>query len=106
MYADREAKVLFTDLNNIHVEMKLLKNNTVNLNKNIQSWVIPKKDILKKYVTNNSVVKKDEPIISFYEFKDGCNTHPHSFYFQFLSELGLIGLLFRDIFFSFFVFCF
>ena len=94
IYADKEVKVLFKELNNVHIEMKLLKNNMVNQNKNIQSFIIPKKDILKKYVKNNSVVKKDEPIISFYEFKDGCNTHPHSFYFQFLSELGLIGLLF------------
>ena len=24
---------------------------------------------------------------------DGCNTHPHHIYFQFLSEIGLIGFL-------------
>ena len=35
------------------------------------------------------------------QVKDGCSTHPHNIYFQFLSEIGLIGFLF---FFSFFVF--
>jgi len=33
------------------------------------------------------------------EFKNGCNTHPHNIYLEFLSELGLIGfLLFFTIF--------
>ena len=29
-----------------------------------------------------------------YEYSNGCNTHPHNFYLQFLAELGIIGLLF------------
>ena len=36
---------------------------------------------------------------SYYEFKNGCNTHPHNIYLEFLSELGLFG-------FSFFFFIF
>jgi O-antigen ligase len=36
---------------------------------------------------------------SYYEFKNGCNTHPHNIYLEFLSELGLLG-------FSFFFFIF
>jgi len=28
-----------------------------------------------------------------YEHKNGCNTHPHNIYLEFLSELGLIGLV-------------
>jgi len=28
------------------------------------------------------------------EFKNGCNTHPHNIYLEFLSELGIIGVLF------------
>jgi|688.fasta_scaffold29742_6 O-antigen ligase len=40
-------------------------------------------------------------IFSYNEFKNGCNTHPHNFYMQFLSEIGVVGFLFLI---SFFVF--
>ena len=46
------------------------------------------------YVKNFQKIKKRSDNYSKYEFKNGCNTHPHNFYFQFLSELGIIGLLF------------
>lgn len=46
------------------------------------------------YVKNFKKIKKNQKILSVYEFKNGCNTHPHNFYLQFLSELGIIGLLF------------
>jgi len=37
---------------------------------------------------------------SITEFKNGCNTHPHNIYLEFLSELGIIGfVLFIVIFF-------
>ena len=29
-----------------------------------------------------------------YDFKSKCNSHPHNYYFQILSELGLVGFLF------------
>jgi O-antigen ligase len=35
------------------------------------------------------------------EVTNGCSTHPHNIYFQFLSEIGLIGFL---LFFGFFLF--
>ena len=34
-----------------------------------------------------------------YYKKNGCSTHPHNFYIQFLAELGLIGFLFLSIIF-------
>jgi O-antigen ligase len=37
------------------------------------------------------LLKKNQKIYSHYEFKNGCNTHPHNIYLQFLSELGIIG---------------
>jgi O-antigen ligase len=43
------------------------------------------------FVKDGELVKKDQPIYSIYEHKNGCNTHPHNIYLQFLSELGLLG---------------
>jgi O-antigen ligase len=47
-----------------------------------------------KYKKNGEFVKKGEPILSSYEFINGCNTHPHSIHLQFLSELGIFGYVF------------
>ena len=38
-------------------------------------------------------VNLGDHVWTHYEFKNGCNTHPHNFYVQFLSELGLLGFL-------------
>tara|TARA_Y200000002_G_scaffold369515_1_gene363730 strand:- start:38 stop:778 length:741 start_codon:yes stop_codon:yes gene_type:complete len=38
-------------------------------------------------------VNLGDHVWTYYEFKNGCNTHPHNFYVQFLSELGLLGFL-------------
>ena len=43
---------------------------------------------------DGDVVKKGEILYQSYEYKNGCNTHPHNILLQFLSELGLIGLIF------------
>jgi O-antigen ligase len=39
-------------------------------------------------------IKKDQYLGSYYEFENGCNTHPHNTHFQFLAELGLTGYVF------------
>ena len=39
-------------------------------------------------------VDKGEYLGSYYEFENGCNTHPHNTHFQFLSELGSVGYVF------------
>ena len=39
-------------------------------------------------------VVKGEYLGSYYEFENGCNTHPHNTHFQFLAELGLVGYAF------------
>jgi len=44
-------------------------------------------------VANGSYVNKDELIFYTYEFQNGCNTHPHNIYLQFLSELGFVGFI-------------
>ena len=49
---------------------------------------------LKYYKKNGDYVNKNELIFSNYEFKNGCNTHPHNIHIQFLSELGILGYIF------------
>lgn len=44
-------------------------------------------------------VAKNELIYSVFSHKNGCNTHPHNIYMQFLAELGILGFgLFSSIF--------
>jgi hypothetical protein len=57
--------------------------------------------LLKK---NGDIIKKGEIVGSFYEYKNGCNTHPHNVHLEFLSELGLIGYSFLMIFFTHVIF--
>ena len=46
------------------------------------------------YVKHNDFVRKGQPLGFNYEFLNGCNTHPHNIYLEFMSELGLLGLIF------------
>ena len=53
-----------------------------------------KKDLLLGVgIKNFRVVCNQEEINSVTGKKNLCSTHPHNFYFEFLSETGLIGLL-------------
>jgi O-antigen ligase len=46
-----------------------------------------------------SFVKKGDPLLYNVEYINGCNTHPHNIYLQFLSELGLLGFFLFSIMF-------
>lgn len=52
----------------------------------------------KIYVKDGQQIKKGQPIYSWYAYENGCNTHPHNFYIQFLAEVGAIGFLFLFLF--------
>ena len=52
---------------------------------------IPASHTFYPLVVNGSYVSKGELIFYTYEFQNGCNTHPHNIYLQFLSELGFVG---------------
>ena len=61
---------------------------------NSQNEIIFEKTFLeltKFLVTNEEFISKNQKIFYTYEFNDGCNTHPHNIYLQFLSELGIVG---------------
>jgi len=76
---------------------KVIPNNEYD--KNTYSYSIYVGEFYKIYKNEGDFVKKNEPIASAYEFKNGCNTHPHNVHLQFLSELGIFGYIF--LFFSF-----
>ena len=63
---------------------KSVKNKTINKSKNY----------FKSFIDNGDKFSKGDLLFIFYEYKNGCNTHPHSFFMQFLSELGVVGTLF------------
>jgi hypothetical protein len=43
------------------------------------------------YFKSGDYLTKGQLLYSDFEYKNGCNTHPHNIYMQFLSELGIIG---------------
>lgn len=50
-------------------------------------------------LNTNTPIKKGEFLLATNEYSNGCNTHPHNYLLQFLSEIGIIGFLFYFIFF-------
>ena len=41
-----------------------------------------------KYFKNDKIIEFSQ---SIFEFENGCNTHPHNFHIQLLSEIGIFG---------------
>jgi O-antigen ligase len=92
-------KYLLNHKNDLLFMNQLLKQET-NSSQYIFYPINPKLNFHTKY-KNFDDIKVGMDIFSYYEFKDGCNTHPHNFYMQFLSEIGVIGFLFLIGFFFF-----
>jgi len=55
-------------------------------------------------IKSSSKVSKGDYVFSNNDFANGCNTHPHSFHLQILSELGLLGYVFLFSFFIYLIF--
>jgi len=70
------------------LQVLILNNNEIVFDKKV-----PDRNFFKNFVENGQWVKKDQKIFSHYEFSNGCNTHPHNIYLQFLAELGFFGFL-------------
>jgi O-antigen ligase len=87
-----------------HIQF-LVKNNQseIILDKNIN---ITLGSLLKYFVDNRSQqVDRNQKIYSYYEHLNGCNTHPHNIYLQFLSELGIVGFILFSIIFIYSLSC-
>ena len=75
------------------------------LDKNLVDNVVYRHSLqgaFKIYVKDGQQIEKGQPIYSWYAYENGCNTHPHNFYIQFLAELGVIGFLFLSLLYFFF----
>jgi hypothetical protein len=93
------------------------KHNSENLKKDIflkelflkkNNGIIEKYDISSDYfyfseIQNGQFIKNKTLVAYYYEYKNGCNTHPHNFYMQFMSEIGLVGLFFLVFFYIFII---
>jgi hypothetical protein len=64
------------------------------------------KDHILDSIQSSSKVSKGDYVFSNNEYENGCNTHPHSFHLQILSELGLIGYGFLFFFLIYLIFLF
>ncbi len=43
---------------------------------------------------NNKILNKNDFLFANFEYSTGCNTHPHNIFLQFMSELGILGIIF------------
>jgi O-antigen ligase len=80
-------------------DFNLFKNNNLIISLQINNIILDS-------IQSSSKVSKGDYVFSNNEFVNGCNTHPHSFHLQFLSELGLFGYFFLFVFFIYLIFIF
>ena len=67
-----------------------------------QRFIDIKNHLYKSNFKDGDFVDKGQILYHYYEFKNGCNTHPHNIYLEFLSEIGFIGF---GLFFFIFLYC-
>ena len=111
-----EDKSIYSPYDGIFFDLMIPNSTTVlmvvkKLNENLsvpflpesQGWTL-KGHLLKKNTNlkNGQFIKKGEFIFAANNYITGCNTHPHNVFLQFLAELGLLGLVFYLIIFSYF----
>jgi len=92
-------KYILDKINNLIFIKEILKSNE----KSYISYSINPNFYFYTNYKNFDYVKSGVDFISIYEFKNGCNTHPHNFYIQFLSEIGAVGFIFLITFYYFII---
>jgi O-antigen ligase len=85
--------------------LQLIKNNLDTLDtKDFYLYQIYPPYLLMPFNLNNfDLIEKGSILYKSYEFKDGCNTHPHHLFIQILAETGIIGFTFLLIFYLFII---
>ncbi len=72
---------------------KNFRSNFLKINKNIKQY----KSFFEISYENlhaNKVLNKNDFLFANFEYSTGCNTHPHNIFLQFMSELGIFGIIF------------
>ena len=90
--ATTDGKFYFKPLNSseeIYSIGVIDSNNIVHIKNNINL----KDSLYKPIFKDGDHVNAGEILYYYYEFLNGCNTHPHNIYLEFLSEIGLFGFI-------------
>ena len=101
------AKEYF-EINNIknydeNTILQLINSKSENVHdKNFKKYLVSHENVLNKINYKNfDYIKNGSLLFISYEFQNGCNTHPHHIYVQFISEIGIFGIVFLLIFYFF-----
>ena len=86
--------IYFLNEDSIRLDMSLAIKNTPPSFAERKYLTFKKKPYFKTMINDGDKFSKGDILFISYGYKNGCNTHPHSFFMQFLSELGLFGILF------------
>jgi len=89
---------LFAKIENLDLEKSLI---ILNENGNKRYFHYTAYKILVS--ANNKFYKNQEVLIKNNLLTNGCTTHPHNFFMQIISEIGLVGLLFFFVFLFFII---
>mgnify|MGYP001302326395 CR=1 FL=1 len=91
-YYIAEADGYFYEENNNYLKIQYTYE-YINFSDPIQKAFNPNLNYFLILKNNGEKFYKGDKLFLEYEHKNGCNTHPHNIYLEFLSELGIIGFL-------------
>lgn len=73
--------------------LQLALDNSLNNTSSLIVYSIFENHFFSKEHNNFKFIEKGKKLFTHYEFKNGCNTHPHHLFLQMLAETGIIGFL-------------